>query len=210
MKRLLPLFLVSTLVLACAALPPMRPSPEGEIACDRFFVRDSWQFVHRLRVRAPGNTTLALLGVTVVSARRGSLQTALMTPEGMVLFEAETGPELKVERSVPPFDREGFARGLMDDVKMIFLVPEGSAEPGTFEDGAVGCRYRLAAGGWLDAAWEPNGVRRIVRYDSSGKRIREVILERGAPGRGRMVLTATGSAGYRIEMEAVEAVRVGE
>jgi hypothetical protein len=209
-KRLLPLFSLFVLLLACAGPPPMRPSPVGEIACDRFFVHDTWQFVHRLRVFAPGGRTLSLLGATVVSARRGSVTSALMTPEGMVLFEAEAGQALAVQRSVPPFDREGFARGLMDDVKMIFLAPEGAAEAGAFEDGAVGCRYRLATGGWLDAAWEPNGVRRIVRYDSTGRRIREVAMQRGAPGKGRMVLTAAGSAGYRIEMEAVEAVRLGD
>ncbi|MGD8366914.1 MAG: hypothetical protein PVG78_04670 [Desulfobacterales bacterium] len=210
MKRILPLVFLLTALLACTGLPPMRPAPVGDIACDRFFVQDRWQFVHRLRIQAPGGRTLTLLGVTLVSSGRRSLQSALMTPEGMVLFEADAGPPLAVQRSVPPFDRKGFARGLMDDVKMIFLVPEGSAEPGAFEDGAIGCRYRLAAGGWLDAAWEPNGVRRIIRYDSAGKRIREVTMERGAPGKGRMVLTATGSAGYRIEMEAIEAVRLGE
>ena len=211
MKRFLPVFGLLFFFWSCAALPPIEPaSAPGAISCDRFFVHGSWQFVHRLTVGGPGGKSLSLLGVTVVASRAKTLKTALMTPEGMVLFEAESAPALTVHRSVPPFDREGFARGLMADVRMIFFAPQGPAEQGTFQDGSIVCRYRRRAGGWLDAVWHENGARRIVGYDESGRRVREVALQRGAPAGGTMVLTASGDADYRIEMEAVEAVRVGE
>jgi hypothetical protein len=210
-KRLLPLPVWVLLLCACAVPPTIQPaSTPGKIHCDRFFVHGKWQFLHRLFVRGPGGKSLGLLGATVISTRDQSVKTALMTPEGMVLFAAETGPELAVHQSVPPFDRSGFARGLMADVRMIFLAPPGPAEQGRFKDGAAVCRYRRAEGGWLDAIWADDGNRRIVAYDAAGRRIREVVMERGAPGRGRMVLTASGDADYRIEMEAVEAVRLGE
>ncbi len=153
---------------------------------------------------------MALLGVTVVSTREKRIQSALMTPEGMVLFEAEDGPVLTVRKSMGPFDRPGFARGLMNDVEMIFLAPDAPASPGRFDQGGTGCRYRLADGGLLDTIWEKDGARRIVRYDASGRRVRRVNLSRGAPAKGKMVLTAFGNARYEIEMEGVEAVRVGE
>jgi hypothetical protein len=210
-KRYLPVFFFALLLCACAGLPAIQPAPgPGRIQCDRFFVHGRWQFLHRLFVRGPGGKTLGLLGATVISTRDQSVKTALMTPEGMVLFEAESGPALAVHQSVPPFDRSGFARGLMTDVRMIFLAPPGPAEQGRFKDGAAVCRYRRAEGGWLDAIWADDGNRRIVAYDSAGRRIREVVMERGAPARGRMVLTASGDADYRIEMEAVEAVRLGD
>ena len=216
MKRFLPALFFALMLCACAGAPLIQPPPiqpppiPDEIHCDRFFVHGKWQFLHRLFFRGPGGRSLGLLGATVISTREESVKTALMTPEGMVLFAAESGPALAVHQSVPPFDREGFAQGLMADVRMIFLAPGGPAEQGSFEDGAAVCRYRRAEGGWLDAIWAGDGHRRIVAYDAAGRRIREVVMERGAPGKGRMVLTASGDADYRIEMEGVEAVRLGE
>ena len=64
-----------------------------------------------------------VIGVTSLAG--DEISCALMTVEGLTLFAAvfKTGAEPEVRRAVPPFDRPGFARGLMADVRTIFVQP---------------------------------------------------------------------------------------
>jgi len=46
-----------------------------------------------------------------------------------VLFEAEAGlGKLKVNRALPPFDSEDFAKNMIEDIKLIFFTPEGKSK----------------------------------------------------------------------------------
>ncbi len=210
-RRFLFLLLLAVLLSACAGPPALTPEPQEADCSARFFVQGDWQFLHRLSFSVSGRKAPSLLGVTVVSTHRRSMKTALMTTEGVVLFEAEGGDGTTVRKTLPPFDRAGFAEGLLADVGMLFLPPEDPPfAAGTAPDGSLVCRYRRPNGETLDTVVTASGSREIHRYDTDGQRIRTAVLEKGAPAAGRMVLTASGGADYRIEMEAVEAVRVGE
>ena len=208
-RRMLFLALLVVFLSACAGPPALTPASKKSPCSLRFFMEGDWQFLHRLSFVVSGRRAPSLLGVTVVSSHRRSLKTALMTAEGVVLFEAESGDAALVRKSLPPFDRPGFAEGLMADVRMLFLPPAGApSAAGIAPDGALVCRYRGPDGEILDTVVTASGRREIHRYDADGRRIRTAVLESGAPAAGRMVLTASGGADYRIEMEAVEAVRV--
>jgi len=208
-RRMLFLPLLVVFVSACAGPPALTPVSKESACSSRFFTKGDWQFLHRLSVSVSGRRAPSLLGVTVVSTHRRSLKTALMTTEGVVLFEAESSDATMVRKSLPPFDRPGFAEGLMADVRMLFLPPAGPPfAAGAAPDGSLVCRYRRSNGETLDTVAAASGRRELHRYDTNGRRIRTAILEKGAPAAGRMVLTASGGADYRIEMEAVEAVRL--
>ena len=67
----------------------------------------------------------------------------MMTAEGMVLFEAEAAPTLKLIRSLPPFDSRDFAQNMIEDIRLIFLAPEGKiTTKGSLSDGAEICRWQ--------------------------------------------------------------------
>jgi len=109
--------------------------------CTRMFPQKPWQYVHALNFRLADGGSGSALGV--VSLDRGSIRCALMSVEGLTLFEAYAPPgeQVKVVRALPPFDAQGFASGLMRDLQALFFVPPGSLRQGRLEDGRIVCRF---------------------------------------------------------------------
>jgi len=109
--------------------------------CSRMFPRKPWQYVHALHFRLADGGKGSGLGV--VALEHESMRCALMTVEGLTLFEASATADgqVKVSRALPPFDARGFAQGLMRDLRTLFFVPPGSLRQGRLEDGRLVCRY---------------------------------------------------------------------
>ncbi|MDP1992798.1 MAG: hypothetical protein Q8K00_17440, partial [Syntrophales bacterium] len=59
--------------------------------------------------------------IVVADPRTRRLQMALMTIEGFVLFAAESGETLVVNRAVPPFDSPGFSKPMEEDIRLAFF-----------------------------------------------------------------------------------------
>ncbi|MCP3951472.1 MAG: hypothetical protein GY697_04545 [Desulfobacterales bacterium] len=220
MKRLCILLMVACLIAGCSGLPELKPGLAGSLeitpeVCRIVFPQGKWQFTHAIEAASPGGGEKLLVGVTVVDSSQQIVDCALMTVEGFVLFQAHMGKTLRVERAVPPFDREGFAAGIMADVRLMFLEPPRehmqtgwSGEPSALGSQRV-CRYTRKAGMTTDV--RPGTGWQINRYTSRGNLTRTVTAEpaggkAGFPGRLR--LQAAGPAGYTLEMKLVDAVRV--
>ncbi len=199
-----------------AALNLKKTSPDD---CRAVFPHGKWQFTHAIEAFFPGGGEKLIMGVTVVDAARRTIACALMTVEGFVLFQAHMDPTLRVERAMPPFDREGFAAGMLADIRLMFLEPaDCSVENGRIEgrngaDSEPVCRYTDKKGMVTDvmpgtgtgAGW------RIVRYDCRKHPARIVTagafnVQAGFPGRVQLV--APGPAGYTLKMKLVDAVRL--
>jgi len=132
----------------------------------------------------------------------------LLTPEGFILFDGELrGGEITVRKAVAPFDSPAFAKGLMEDVALLFLPPQ--VKPTTWgkeTDGAMICNWEgpddshTEIRGSMDCGW------RILRRDKHGKAIKEVVLN-GPFVNGlasRVELRAFKPASYRLRMTLVQ------
>jgi hypothetical protein len=207
------------LLTACSRLPeivpdPARPPEPAERLCRSLFPRGVWQLQHAIEATVKGRKMGRLMGALVVDAPKRTIRCALMTIEGLVLFSARYDERLTVERAVKPFDRPGFADGLLDDLMLIFLAPEGEAELGRTTDGELVCRYRGPQGSLTDIIVHDPGRRRIDRYDSRGRRLRSVMVERqhGAPHSGQpgiahhITLESRSGDNYRLKLRLIEAV----
>lgn len=210
MKGLL-LFIGSLFLASCAALPAIRPSSDPRQSCPAPFLAGKTRLIHGIEAQAAGQAQTALIGVTLADPAAGTLSCALMSAEGMVLFEADSGPDgLKVLRALPPFDAADFARNMMNDIKLIFFAPRGSLiRKGVLTEGDPVCRWHEEQGGWIDVSEDREGRIIIRRYSEEGARKRSVLLDaRAAHPYSNIKLQASEMVSYTLIMTLIEAEEI--
>ncbi len=193
--------------VADKALPPV-PQEELRQRCAAVYPQGKWQLVHAIEFSMADGRSSSVLGVTVLDG--SSLSCALMTIEGFTLFQARLDKRLEVERAVPPFDKPGFARGLMEDVRALFLPPGGQVFYGRFANGAETCRWTEADGKVTDVQPLENGCYRVRTYDAEGRLTRTITarscqMVNSILIPGELELTVPGPAGYTLKMTLVSA-----
>lgn len=211
-------FLSLLLLLSSCALQPkqlepfagsaLRPSQQTELIkkCAAVYPQGKYQFVHAIEFSMAGGGGSTVVGVTVVDSN--SLSCALMTIEGFTLFQARLGKKLEVDRAVPPFDRPGFAQGLMADVRALFLRPSGQVFYGRLANGTRSCRWTTADGKVTDVQPLENGCYQIRTYDAAGLLTR-TITTRSCRKTGSVMipqeleLTVPGTSGYTLKMTLI-------
>ena len=170
----IPLLILTIFLFSCQTLPlinaPVSPAEEKNLTCPSPFLKERYRLVHTIETRMAGKTQSAIIGVTLADPNTRIVSCAIMTAEGMVLFEAESGPGmLRVDRALPPFDSMDFAKNMIEDIKLIFFAPEGKIQKkGNLPDGTTACRYREENGDWIDVITDKSEVTAIKRYTSAG------------------------------------------
>ncbi|NTW17541.1 MAG: hypothetical protein HGA41_08840, partial [Syntrophaceae bacterium] len=138
---------VMALIISCARLPVIKPvDPEAmqdtRERCRRPFLDSPYRFIHSIEVSFPGGRRGTVVGITLVDPSDKTVHSVIMTIEGFVLFDARYANEVRVNRALPPFNAEQFAGYMMDDVRLMFIAPEGKlADAGVRADGSTVCRY---------------------------------------------------------------------
>ncbi len=127
-RRLIPILLVTLALSACASVPILKPLDPAlktavEEGCRRPFLFSKYRLVHALETVLPDGKKETAIGIVVADPRTRRLQMALMTLEGFVLFAAESGETLVVNRAVPPFDSPGFSKRMEEDIRLAFFLP---------------------------------------------------------------------------------------
>ena len=154
-------------------------SPDDLPGCYAIFPARPWESVHRIEATIKGGGSSSLLGVTKGEPSERRLQSLLLTPEGFILFDAELSEGgIAVRKAVAPFDSPAFARGLMEDVTLLFLPPQVKPTAwGKETDGTMICNWQdrddshTEISGSMDSGW------RILRQNKKGKAIKEIILK---------------------------------
>lgn len=171
----------SFLLMSCAVLPAILPPADsaGKIfACPSPFLVEKTRLIHAIEVRAAGKTQTVMIGVTMIDPATRTISSALMSAEGMSLFEASSGPAgLQISRALPPLNAEDFAQNMISDIDLIFLAPrETIAQKGVLTSGEGVCRRHREEGGWIDVMSDSNSRIHIRRYTEGGSLERNVIL----------------------------------
>lgn len=220
MKPFFSLLFAGYITIACSALPGVQPvdltfGTQLSRKCANLFPNGKWQFVHSIETTMPGGQRGLVMGVIVISSRDKTVQCAIMTIEGIVVFDARYDQRLVIRRAVPPFDSEGFAEGLIRDIQLIFFRPEGLLiETGNDKDGASICRYRKPDGRIVDIvipgdrSWQ---IRQYSRKLRLNRTVTAFFSKKNPAGEhagipDRLELTAHGVANYKLTMDLVEAV----
>lgn len=148
-----------------------------------------------------------VLGVTVVDPASKSIRSAIMTIEGFVLFDAQYEKKLYVHRALPPFEGKDFAEYIMEDIRLVFLPPEGRlSDAGLLEDGSTICRYEEKHGKIMDVIVHRDDTWEIGTYRNRYKQLRKVSafpLRDGIPA--ILELTAFESGHYSLRLNLISA-----
>ena len=212
-KKGLDICLLGFLILSIGCVPKsgttLSPGlPEDLPGCYAIFPTGPWESVHRIEATLRGGGSSSLLGVTKGEPLERRLESLLLTPEGFILFDAERRESgIAVRKAMAPFDSPAFARGLMEDVTLLFLPPQ--AKPTTWRketDGTMICNWEgpddshTEIRGSMDSGWQ------ILRRDKQGEVIKEVVLN-GPFVNGlasHVELRAFKPASYRLRMTLVQ------
>jgi hypothetical protein len=223
MRRIIPLFVLIGLLVSCTRLPDVKPTIQVDVDLslsdfDRVYPDGRWQLTHSIEATVPGGGKNGLIGVSVLSSKDRTIQCALLTIEGFVLFSGRYDKEIIVDRALPPFDRPGFSEGLMNDLQLLFFKPNGHIiASGTLSNGGRVRRYRLPTGETTDLILD-NDRWTIHKYSSGDQ------IERTAEGQNpirignsdpvfisqNLSLLRHGAMGYRLDMRLVEAIPLDE
>ena len=200
--------LAATLLPACAGPRHIRPGQVNPELCRLPFSSTGCRYIHGLDAELPGGARMTVMGVAVIDPEADTIQAAIMTLEGLVLFDAASkGGSLQVHRALPPFDVPQFAEGLMQDVRFIFMFP--AREPkttGRLDDGSSVCRYQDNFGVTVDVIIRSGQSWEVGQYSAKGKKLRGLkigALKNGIPG--RLEFEALSPRPYALHMKLISA-----
>lgn len=207
-----PLLILTIFLLSCQTLPlinsSVSPAEEKAFTCPSPFLKEKNRLVHAIEIRVAGKTQSAIIGVTLADPNTRLVSCAIMTVEGMVLFEAESGPSaLRVDRALPPFDSMDFAKNMIEDIKLIFFAPEGKIQKkGNLPDGTTACRYHKENGDWIDVITDKSEGIAIKRYTSDGILKRQIKFDKTSANIFQSIeLQANETFNYSLLMTLIEA-----
>lgn len=190
----------------------LTPAPDKKPDCAPLFPQGNYQFVHLIEFSMAGGNHGTAMGVTVTGGN--DIESALMTVEGFVLFAARFSDTLTVHRAVPPFDKPGFADGMMQDIRTIFLQPQGKKMVGSLPDTRSICRITDSSGQTTDILTNTNPCRQLNIY-SPDRLLRSKISGHGCTVNlndtlipKTLALTSLQMGGYSLKMTLISAEKI--
>lgn len=208
------LFIVILFLASCSTMPVIKqsllPAAQKDLTCPSPFLKEKYQLIHAIEITAAGNVQGGIIGITVADPSTRFVSSAIMTAEGMVLFEAQSGGEkLSVLRALPPFDSGDIAKNMIDDIKLIFFPPQGlMQQKGNLPDGSIACRWQEANGDFIDVIANTPEITEIKKYSACGSLKRHIKLTRTL-GNAYSSIQLRGSemVDYTLLMTLIEAQR---
>ncbi|MBN1545767.1 MAG: hypothetical protein JW902_03815 [Syntrophaceae bacterium] len=198
---------------SCSGLPPIKPADPLAVAgiekqCLRPFPPGPYRLIHSVEAVFPGGSQINFIGILLIDPREKSIHSVIMTIEGFVLFDAEFKSEVKINRSVPPFDSVAYAEHMMKDIEFVIFPPQGTRkEAGYSADGSVICRFEERQGRTTDVTVTGKATWLVSQYNEQDGLIRSMRVslldERNVPA--RIDFDTCGPDGYSLHMRLISA-----
>lgn len=179
------LLINTLLILSCSNLPIIHQMSSDiyiskNNVCPSPFIKNKFQLVYAIEIQIKNQFQGSIIGATLIDPSVESVSCVIMTPEGMVIFEAETRPNLfKVNRALPPFDSTEFSKKIIEDIKMVFLAPAAELQQkGFLTNGLFVCRYLKENGDLIDIIKNESKGTEVNYYSSHGYLKRHIELSK--------------------------------
>ena len=223
MRQICILSLLFIFSVSCSTYPKISPVKSTELTktqdkCNGVFPVGNWRFVHFIEATLPGEKKAFMMGVTQIYPEHKIIRCIMMTLEGLVVFDGLYDGKIVINRGIPPFASDNFAKGLISDLQLIFFHPEGRCiETGVSDTGEWICRYQTDEESTVDVVIHFDNSWTIRRY--SHRRLHRTVqaylgqdsdLHYKNKIPERMELIARGRHGYSLNLKLVEAEPIAE
>ncbi len=160
----------------------------------------------------PGGTA-SVIGITDISSDLETIHCIIVSIEGLVLFDGVYREEVVINRGIQPFDSKAFAKGLMNDIRMVFFRPVGElTDTGILSNGSYVCRYRHDTMTIVDVIIDPNHDWEIRQYRNGNlnRSVKAYLNEKAIGGvrkafPGRIELSVNEDPGYALTLRLIRA-----
>lgn len=206
------LFPACLIIVTCKSLPLIEHRSSSAQVQPYAFLKSKYQLTHSIKADLPNGVKALLIGFTEIDPSIKSMHAVLMSIEGLVLLDVIYKNNVpQVNRAVPPFDSSNFSNGLLDDLKLVFFIPDGKlAESGIIKNIGYAERYRCDDGKTTDVVAVIEGIAVINKYDSGNSitRTARIIseIDEGVPR--EIELIAHGFFGYSLYLELITSERI--
>ena len=164
----------------------------------------------------PGGLNASVVGITDISSDPETIHCIIMSIEGLVLFDGVHGEEVVINRGIQPFDSEEFAKGLMNDIRMVFFRPvEELTGTGVLSNGSHVCRYRHDAMTIVDVIIDPDHDWEIRQYRNGNlsRSVKAYLNEKALGGvqktfPGRIQISVNEAPNYALTLRLIRAERL--
>ena len=223
MNRICTLSLLFILTVSCSTSPIISPVKslgltEIQDKCNGIFPIGKWLFVHFIEATLPGEKKAFMMGVTQINPEKKKIHCIMMTIEGLVVFDALYDGKIVINRGIPPFASDDFAKGMISDLQLIFFQPKGRhIETGVSDTGEWICRYQTDEETTVDVVihFDNRWTIRRYRHNQLRRTIQaylgqdSVLLNKNKIPE-RLELMARGEHGYSLNLKLLEAEPVAE
>ena len=205
---------VISALLLCACASPYRPmpvnpsGPEHRERCRLLFPVAPVRFINAIEAQLPDGKKMTLIGITVIDPGGRAVRAAIMTIEGLLLFDASARNDvITLYRALPPFDGPEFRRALLRDVQFLLLPPAGEPQQyGILNNGSSICRYGLADGMAIDVIVHPDNSWELQEYKNGSVATRIAKGTAAAGGLpGIVVLQGLQPQPYSLQLRPISA-----
>ena len=159
----------------------------------------------------PGGRNASVIGITDISSDPETIRCIIVSIEGLVLFDGVYRGEVVINRGIQPFDSEEFAKGLMNDIRMVFFRPMGELTgTGILSNGSHVCRYRNDTMAVVDVIIDPKHDWEIRQYRNGNlnRSVKAYFKERAIGGvkkpfPGRIEISVKENLGYALTLRLI-------
>jgi hypothetical protein len=202
------------LLLQCAhreEFTDMKINPAAGEECLSVFPAKPFRAVHKIEANLPFGGYQTFIGVTEIHPDTGFIKVVLLSPEGITLLDAEsTGTEIKINSGMPPLDRKDFAAKLTDDIRFLFIQPDGNIKGALItRDGYCNCIW--IKGDFRTEIQEEKDKTVLSEIKGHSKIIRQAVFIPPVTDAlfSKITLQAKGIGGYTLDFELIQTENTG-
>lgn len=212
MKHINLLLYVLLFTISCSSIPKLVENPAVQMSCGLPFPKGNWQFIHSIEATMPGGTA-SVIGITDISSDLETIHCIIMSIEGLVLFDGVYRGGGVINRGIQPFDSKEFAKGLINDIRMVYFPPVGELTgTGILSNESHVCRYTNDSTSIVDVIINPNHDWEIRQYRNGNlnRSVKAYLQETAIDGvqkafPGRIELTVKEDPGYALTLRLIRA-----